>query len=54
MADSVQLSGIIITLAQGYPICVNSVQPCLANMGATRQMKWNRNNDNVVGEYEPI
>ncbi|MEF9953361.1 MAG: hypothetical protein RSA01_05190 [Clostridium sp.] len=31
----------------------NNAQPCLAGeFGATRQMKWNRSNDNVVGEYE--
>lgn len=32
----------------------NNAQPCLANIiiGPKRQMKWNRNNDNVVGEYE--
>lgn len=31
----------------------NNAQPCLRNQfGTTRQMKWNRSNNNVVGEYE--
>jgi len=37
---------------EGAEYTPNNAQPCLTNIGATRQMKWNRNNDNVVGEYE--
>lgn len=100
MPNSVQLDGITITLAPGFPVCIggfqtwryivsfvsgpptpgvsnfafqlcnpqhivtsftpalggvfdlNNAQPCLVNVGATRQMKWNVTNDNVVGQYE--
>ncbi|MEG0371047.1 MAG: hypothetical protein RR645_02005 [Clostridium sp.] len=40
-------------VADGGVYDAENAQPCLASeYGATRQIKWNRNNDNVVGEYE--
>jgi len=40
------------TPIEGAEYTPNNAQPCLSNIGATRQMKWNRNNENVVGEYQ--
>ena len=37
---------------EGADYSPNNAQPCLASIGAQRQMKWNRNNSNAEGEYE--